>query len=1357
VPVHSSWPGYSSRIRKPGFESIGVIAVYLPPHASSSKREWVPDLIRDVERLYTTLNRKCHHTFIIGDMNMQLTGTGAKGLSRHVDTDSITTLQSTPSLLSLCKKLKVSPVQGRSATCKAFATSRSITAPEAITGVESDYVLTSVDSRVSPRSDSLTVSGVEYEVTPLSLPRLDAMPHNFTHCWVGAIVKLAAKPRGEGLRVVKAQRTPRPRFYVPQYGDYKTWTAIGSSIMKALKNIDTVGTTAETLVNQLGEILKDAMTEHASNPEKSRWKHAIGNFKPERMHKGLPAPPRLLACIRERQSAVRNLRSKCFALKHLPSPARTAAQAQHRATIEAAVTALRQQVVTLNKQFKRIELECRRSTEERVRQAVHNTSIFDVHVLFKKIINILAPEPYTATQDTSFFDDEEGQMPAIERFTKHYQALLGTVHAPVAAESDNSPWLAVLKSADGSRLTMKFTAEEVYHVLYHAHKDVDLFPCVVEGCTICAESRTELLAYDPENVLQEAPRHKPKLQTSNSSGPNNVPAESFCWPQSDDLLTFRMAVCTLLARIFNLILTSEEIPTQLLEFFTTPLRKYGKPGQTLNHADPNNTRGITCGNTIGKIFGLVILKRLSHWAEHNKLISPEQTAFQNRRSSELHVWTMQTVLNYRVETKQETHVLFADFTKAYDMLHRPFLWKVLKKIGVPEKLINIIRKWHDQSVTRLKINGTLSAPIDMKTGVLQGAVLSPLLFNFVMETLIRFINAQPNLRGIRIGPEDDIDSIIIKILMFADDAASFGETQAEITEMFGVIDQWCKDTGMQLGLGNGKTEAMAVASPDAEAQLSRTIIHSGKTVKYTSEYKYLGQIVRANRSEVDTTSQRANKMNLNYHRLIKHSPILSSIPNSTMIMIIKNTMVGGVLYASGMTPPTKANTDKLDAVLRKSLKDMLRVPKHGFPTSAVTAYTGQLSMADVIMKEISRIVTTLSHHSNSDLLAAKVYKAMRSLPSSQAPWRTASKRIQTRMQSNNVTPITEATINALPRTEALQQPLVQTRQQAVHKFHDKTRYAVTAPRNHCLQPPRDNLSRASVADCVARPHPTSARVRVALHKTLGKHKYAPIGHIGPGCQGALPILSRLPSKKTAVIYPLVTNRMALLHSPFRIKHQIIRTRDRTTQIVSSVQVLDDADNAQLVKQAKRQQSSAVLNSTVDVVCPLCDGADGSYHIMVTCQHAVMTAIRAIRQSKLRRILNTELPNLVQNTRIAHTLAAAGVTFNQEDLRLPETWNWNTVVGEFVYWRHCIGLLWTNENIPWNAAEWLEEGDANGPQTRNVTAGPYTNVPSMTTIPTTDKGSVNYAPRRIWCDHTQLQRPAGHAKLSLNLPEPEPSR
>src|SRR5579862_3237512 len=65
------------------------------------------------------------------------------------------------------------------------------------------------------------------------------------------------------------------------------------------------------------------------------------------------------------------------------------------------------------------------------------------------------------------------------------------------------------------------------------------------------------------------------------------------------------------------------------------------------------------------------------------------------------------------------------------------LWWSLRELGVEESIVHVIKSMYDVSTTAVKLKNGVSERFEVKVGVHQGSVLSPLLFIIVLETLTR--------------------------------------------------------------------------------------------------------------------------------------------------------------------------------------------------------------------------------------------------------------------------------------------------------------------------------------------------------------------------------------------------------------------------------------------------------------------------------------------------------------------------------------------------------------------------------------------------------------------------------------------
>ena len=83
------------------------------------------------------------------------------------------------------------------------------------------------------------------------------------------------------------------------------------------------------------------------------------------------------------------------------------------------------------------------------------------------------------------------------------------------------------------------------------------------------------------------------------------------------------------------------------------------------------------------------------------------------------------------------YMCFYDLQKAFDSVPYPVLLNHHYEAGVDGKAWRLIRNWYNHRKCRVRINGQLSSAFTLEWGVLQGSVLSPVLFLLVIDPLLK--------------------------------------------------------------------------------------------------------------------------------------------------------------------------------------------------------------------------------------------------------------------------------------------------------------------------------------------------------------------------------------------------------------------------------------------------------------------------------------------------------------------------------------------------------------------------------------------------------------------------------------------
>ncbi|KAG6932562.1 hypothetical protein G0U57_021216, partial [Chelydra serpentina] len=131
----------------------------------------------------------------------------------------------------------------------------------------------------------------------------------------------------------------------------------------------------------------------------------------------------------------------------------------------------------------------------------------------------------------------------------------------------------------------------------------------------------------------------------------------------------------------------------------------------------------------------VIVNRLQKLADR---VYPEsQCGFRAGRSTTDMVFSLRQLQEKCREQHKPLLLAFIDLTKAFDLVNRDGLFKILAKIGCPPKLLSVIQSFHDNMKGTVLYDGSSSDAFDIHSGVKQGCVLAPTLFGIFFAALLK--------------------------------------------------------------------------------------------------------------------------------------------------------------------------------------------------------------------------------------------------------------------------------------------------------------------------------------------------------------------------------------------------------------------------------------------------------------------------------------------------------------------------------------------------------------------------------------------------------------------------------------------
>lgn len=191
-------------------------------------------------------------------------------------------------------------------------------------------------------------------------------------------------------------------------------------------------------------------------------------------------------------------------------------------------------------------------------------------------------------------------------------------------------------------------------------------------------------------------------------------------------------------------------------------------------------------------------------------------------------------------------------------MDRITLFKTLRELGLNDKINRLVQATLHNTTARVKFRGQLSESFSIKTGVSQGDGISCILFNCVLEKIIReWTRIIPENTGLRMGIK--ADNLRIPCLAFADDLTLLANDIQEATTQLQTLHSIGAKTGLLINIG--KTEFVTNIK-DAPRMMR---VSDNIYIKRVKSVKYLGEWYSEDLSETVALEHRRLKLDKAYH------------------------------------------------------------------------------------------------------------------------------------------------------------------------------------------------------------------------------------------------------------------------------------------------------------------------------------------------------------------------------------------------------------------------------------------------------------------------------------------------------------
>lgn len=299
---------------------------------------------------------------------------------------------------------------------------------------------------------------------------------------------------------------------------------------------------------------------------------------------------------------------------------------------------------------------------------------------------------------------------------------------------------------------------------------------------------------------------------------------------------------------------------------------------------------------MAKLFTSILNNRLLDWSKTNDVITDAQFGFKPNCGTRDAIFALHSIVTNTLCKRKRLYCAFIDFKKAFDSIDRSKLWLKLSKVGIQGKLLNVIKALYNDVKSCVVVNGHLSDYFCNNVGLMQGEVLSPILFNlYVNDFEMNFLKSGciPH----------ELLSLNLFLLMYADDMVLFSESVEGLQLLLNELSHYCKTWNLCINVEKSK---IVVFRNKGKIKCNEKWCIGNDALEIVEQFTYLGIIFQYNTKFTKAEKQLSDQGRKAMFAFRKN--IRGMILNHETLLSLFDCYVGGIInYASEIWGSHKGN------------------------------------------------------------------------------------------------------------------------------------------------------------------------------------------------------------------------------------------------------------------------------------------------------------------------------------------------------------------------------------------------------------------------------------------------------------------